>query len=41
MVRNCDRVIDAGTVTGICNERIKEVLAEAKKLGKLEMYHKC
>lgn len=41
MVRSCDRVIDAGTVTGMCNERIKEVLAEAKKLGKLEMYHKC
>lgn len=39
MIRKCNRVIDAGSVIGSCNERLKELLEEAKKLGKLEMYH--
>lgn len=41
MVRKCDRVIDAGTLTGVCNERVRDVLKMAEKLGKLEVYHNC
>lgn len=40
-VHSCDRVIDAGAVTGMCNERLKEVLREAERLGKLERYDNC
>ena len=41
MMRNCERIIDAGNVIGMCNERLKDILEEAKKLGKLEIYHNC
>lgn len=35
-VRECDRVIDAGVEIGTCNQRLKEILEEAKRLGKLK-----
>lgn len=35
-IRECDRVIDAGVEIGTCNQRLKEILEEAKRLGKLK-----
>ena len=35
LMGSCERVIDTGAPVGMCNRRIKELRAEAKRLGKL------
>ncbi len=35
LIRSCGRVIDAGVTIGSCNRRMEELLAEARRLGKL------
>jgi len=34
-MKSCERVIDTGVPVGMCNRRIEELRAEAKRLGKL------
>ena len=35
LMKSCERVIDTGVPVGMCNRRIEELRAEAKRLGKL------
>ena len=35
LMKSCARVIDTGVPVGMCNRRIEELRAEAKRLGKL------